>query len=44
MPMHLRGPRAPDDLAVIGVVDIPAAHVSTPLLSTIGFDYRRASA
>ena len=38
--MHLRGLRAPDDLAVIGVGDIPAAQVSIPPLSTIGFDYQ----
>ena len=37
--MHLRGLRAPDDIAVIGVGDIAAAQVSVPPLSTIGFDY-----
>jgi DNA-binding LacI/PurR family transcriptional regulator len=37
--MHLRGLRAPDDIAVIGVGDIAAAQVSIPPLSTIGFDY-----
>ena len=37
--MHLRGLRAPDDLAVIGVGDVAAARVSIPALSTIGFDY-----
>jgi DNA-binding LacI/PurR family transcriptional regulator len=37
--MHLRGLRAPDDIAVIGVGDIPAAQVSIPPLTTIGFDY-----
>lgn len=37
--MHLRGLRAPDDIAVIGVGDIAAARVSIPALSTIGFDY-----
>ena len=36
--MHLRGLRAPDDIAVIGVGDIAAAHVSIPPLTTIGFD------
>lgn len=37
--MHLRGLRAPDDLAVIGVGDVATARVSIPALSTIGFDY-----
>ena len=37
--MHLRDLRAPDDIAVIGVGDIPAAQVSIPPLTTIGFDY-----
>ena len=37
--MHLRGLRAPDDIAVIGVGDIAAAQVSIPPLSTIGLDY-----
>ena len=37
--MHLRGLLAPDDIAVIGVGDIPAAQVSIPALTTIGFDY-----
>jgi DNA-binding LacI/PurR family transcriptional regulator len=37
--MHLRGLRAPDDMAVIGVGDIDAAQVSIPPLSTIGLDY-----
>ena len=37
--MHLRGLRAPDDIAVIGVGDIAAARVGIPPLSTIGFDY-----
>jgi DNA-binding LacI/PurR family transcriptional regulator len=37
--MHLRGLRAPDDIAVIGVGDIPAAQVSIPPLTSIGFDY-----
>jgi len=37
--MHLRGLRAPNDIAVIGVGDIAAARVSIPALSTIGFDY-----
>ncbi|WP_042417920.1 LacI family DNA-binding transcriptional regulator [Streptacidiphilus anmyonensis] len=37
--MHLRGLRAPDDIAVIGVGDIPAAPVSIPPLTTVGFDY-----
>jgi len=37
--MYLRGLRAPDDIAVIGVGDIPAAQVSIPPLTTIGFDY-----
>ena len=38
--MHLRGLRAPDDIAVIGVGDIAAAQVSIPPLSTVGFDYQ----
>lgn len=38
--MHLRGLRAPDDIAVIGVGDIPASQVSIPPLTTIGFDYQ----
>ena len=37
--MHLRGLRAPDEIAVIGVGDIAAAQVSIPPLSTIGLDY-----
>ena len=37
--MHLSDLRAPDDIAVIGVGDIPAAQVSIPPLTTIGFDY-----
>jgi DNA-binding LacI/PurR family transcriptional regulator len=37
--MHLRGLRAPDDIAVIGAGDIAAARVSVPPLSTIGLDY-----
>ena len=37
--MHLRGLRAPDDIAVIGVGDIAAAQVSIPPLTTIGLDY-----
>ena len=37
--MHLRGLRAPEDIAVVGVGDIPAAQVSIPSLTTIGFDY-----
>jgi len=37
--MHLRGLRAPDDIAVIGVGDVAAAQVSIPPLSTIGLDY-----
>jgi DNA-binding LacI/PurR family transcriptional regulator len=37
--MHLRGLRAPDDIAVIGVGDIAAAPVSIPPLTTIGLDY-----
>jgi DNA-binding LacI/PurR family transcriptional regulator len=37
--LHLRGLRAPDDIAVIGVGDIAAAQVSIPPLTTIGFDY-----
>ncbi|WP_042381883.1 LacI family DNA-binding transcriptional regulator [Streptacidiphilus melanogenes] len=37
--MHLRGLRAPDDIAVIGVGDIAAAPVSIPPLTTVGFDY-----
>jgi DNA-binding LacI/PurR family transcriptional regulator len=37
--MHLRGLRAPADLAVIGVGDTAATRVSIPPLSTIGFDY-----
>lgn len=37
--MHLRGLRAPDDIAVIGVGDIVAAQVSIPALTTVGFDY-----
>ena len=37
--MHLRGLRAPDDIAVIGVGDIAAAQVSIPPLTTVGFDY-----
>jgi len=37
--MHLRGLRAPGDIAVVGVGDIPAAQVSIPSLTTIGFDY-----
>jgi DNA-binding LacI/PurR family transcriptional regulator len=37
--MHLRGLRAPDDIALIGVGDIAAAQVSIPPLSTIGLDY-----
>jgi DNA-binding LacI/PurR family transcriptional regulator len=37
--MHLRGLRAPNDIAVIGVGDVAAAQVSIPPLSTIGFDY-----
>ena len=37
--MHLRGLRAPEDIAVIGVGDVAAARVSIPALSTIGFDY-----
>jgi DNA-binding LacI/PurR family transcriptional regulator len=37
--MHLRGLLAPDDIAVIGVGDIPAAQVSIPALTTVGFDY-----
>jgi len=38
--MHLRGLRAPEDIAVIGVGDVAAAQVSIPPLSTIGFDYQ----
>ena len=38
--MHLRGLRAPEDLAVIGVGDTAAAQVSIPPLSTVGFDYQ----
>ena len=37
--MHLRGLRAPDDIAVMGFGDIPAAQVSIPPLSTVGLDY-----
>jgi DNA-binding LacI/PurR family transcriptional regulator len=37
--MHLRGLRAPDDIAVMGIGDIPAAQVSIPPLSTVGLDY-----
>ncbi len=37
--MNQRGLRSPDDLAVIGVGDLPAAQVSIPPLSTIAFDY-----
>jgi DNA-binding LacI/PurR family transcriptional regulator len=37
--LNLRGLRAPDDIAVIGVGDIPAAQVSIPPLATVGFDY-----
>ena len=37
--MHLRGLRAPDDIAVIGVGDVAAAQVTIPPLSTIGLDY-----
>ena len=39
--MNQRGLRAPEDLAVIGVGDLPAAQVSIPPLSTIAFDYAR---
>lgn len=39
--MNRRGLRAPEDLAVIGVGDLPAAQVSIPPLSTIAFDYAR---
>jgi DNA-binding LacI/PurR family transcriptional regulator len=39
--MNERGLRAPDDLAVIGVGDLPAARVSIPPLSTIAFDYEQ---
>ncbi|MBR7839027.1 LacI family DNA-binding transcriptional regulator [Actinospica durhamensis] len=37
--LHLRGLRAPQDIAVIGVGDVATARVSIPALSTIGFDY-----
>ena len=37
--MHLRGLRAPDDVAVIGVGDTAAARVSIPPLSTVSLDY-----
>jgi DNA-binding LacI/PurR family transcriptional regulator len=37
--LHLRGLRAPQDLAVVGVGDTAATHVSIPALSTVGFDY-----
>jgi DNA-binding LacI/PurR family transcriptional regulator len=38
--LQLRGLRAPDDIAVIGVGDIAAAQVSIPPLTTIGLDYQ----
>ena len=37
--MHLRGLRAPDDIAVIGVGDTAATRVSIPALSTVSLDY-----
>ena len=37
-----RGLAAPADLAVIGVDDIPTAHLAAPPLTTIGFDLREA--
>jgi DNA-binding LacI/PurR family transcriptional regulator len=37
--MHLRGLRAPDDIAVIGVGDIAVGQVSIPPLSSVGLDY-----
>jgi DNA-binding LacI/PurR family transcriptional regulator len=37
--MHLRGLKAPDDIAVIGFGDIAAAPVSIPPLTTFDLDY-----
>ena len=37
--MHLRGLRAPDDIAVVGVGDTAATRVSIPPLSTVSLDY-----
>lgn len=39
--LHARGLRAPEDLAVVGVGDLPAAQVCIPPLSTVAFDYAR---
>jgi len=41
--MHALQLRAPRDLAVIGVDDIPAAALAAPALTTIGFDIGRCA-
>lgn len=42
--LHALGLLAPDDLAVIGAGDTPAARVSVPPLTTVAYDYRQIAA